>query len=104
VNFGDFCSQDFTEFEMPIYEYQCSMCEKTFEIFQKITEDPLKKCPDCGGDVNRLISQTSFALKGGGWYKDGYTSAGANKTKKTETKKESKPTESKKKEKTPDKK
>ncbi len=89
---------------MPIYEYQCSMCEKTFEIFQKITEDPLKKCPDCGGDVNRLISQTSFALKGGGWYKDGYTSAGANKTKKTETKKESKPTESKKKEKTPDKK
>lgn len=82
---------------MPIYEYHCTACDKTFEVFQKISDPPLAECPDCGKQVRRLISQTSFALKGGGWYKDGYSSAGSAKksgtgestTKKPETKKES---------------
>jgi putative FmdB family regulatory protein len=60
---------------MPIYEYACAKCEREFEVEQRITEDPLKACPECGSRrVKRLISQTSFVLKGGGWYADAYTS------------------------------
>ncbi|HPQ80105.1 MAG TPA: zinc ribbon domain-containing protein [bacterium] len=64
---------------MPIYEYRCRGCKRDFEVLQKITDEPLAKCPECGKQVKRLISQTSFALKGGGWYKDGYSSTKANK-------------------------
>lgn len=80
---------------MPIYEYKCKKCHKHFEKVQKITEAPISKCPSCNGKVEKLISQTSFSLKGGGWYKDGYSSSGANKssatnsTKRSEGKKES---------------
>jgi len=74
---------------MPIYEYQCEKCKKTFEQFQKITDEPLKMCPDCKGKVKRLISQTSFSLKGAGWYKDGYSSAKPDTKKKEGAKKES---------------
>ena len=59
---------------MPIYEYQCTKCRKVHEIWQKITEDPVKKCPSCKGKVERIISAVGFELKGGGWYKDGYAS------------------------------
>ena len=59
---------------MPIYEYRCKGCKKEFELLQKITDEPLATCPKCGKQVKRLISQTSFTLKGGGWYKDGYSS------------------------------
>jgi len=63
------------EHDMPIYEYACGKCEAEFEAEQRITDDPLKKCPECGSKrVKRLISRTSFALKGGGWYADGYGS------------------------------
>ena len=62
---------------MPIYEYRCKGCKKDFEVLQKITDDPLAACPTCGKQVKRLISQTSFTLKGGGWYKDGYASTGS---------------------------
>jgi putative FmdB family regulatory protein len=58
---------------MPVYEYECQDCGKTFEEFQNITDKPLKTCRFCGGRVTRLISQTSFSLKGSGWYKDGYS-------------------------------
>ena len=64
---------------MPIYEYHCKACKKNFEVLQKITESPLAACPSCGKKVKRLISQTSFTLKGGGWYKDGYASGGSSK-------------------------
>ncbi len=59
---------------MPIYEYECKKCEKIFEVQQKISDDPLSQCPDCGSGVEKLISQSSFHLKGGGWYADGYGS------------------------------
>lgn len=52
---------------MPIYEYHCSKCG-VFEVTQRITEDPLKKCPTCHHKVQKLISNTSFQLKGSGWY------------------------------------
>lgn len=52
---------------MPIYEYNCSKCG-VFEVTQRITEDPLEKCPTCQANVQKLISNTSFQLKGTGWY------------------------------------
>jgi putative FmdB family regulatory protein len=62
---------------MPIYEYECSKCGKVFEVFQRITEEPLTKCKFCEGRVNRLISQCSFHLKGTGWYVTDYKHGGA---------------------------
>ncbi len=60
---------------MPIYEYACERCDSEFEVEQRITEDPLKRCPSCRSvKVKRLISQTSFVLKGSGWYADLYSS------------------------------
>jgi putative FmdB family regulatory protein len=56
---------------MPIYEYQCKQCG-VFEVTQRITESPLGICPTCGGDIHRLISHTSFVLKGSGWYATDY--------------------------------
>ena len=66
---------------MPIYEYTCKKCGKNFECMQRITEPPIAPCPKCGAAADRLISATSFTLKGGGWYKDGYASDGQKKTK-----------------------
>ena len=57
---------------MPTYEYRCSKCKKDFEVVQKITDDPVKDCPKCGGSVERLINATNFILKGSGWYKSDY--------------------------------
>lgn len=65
---------------MPIYEYQCQNCRHRFEEIQKLSDPPVSKCPKCDGSVNRLISQTSFALKGEGWYKDGYVKPAPVKT------------------------
>ncbi len=59
---------------MPVYEYECNECQKVFEIQQKIAEDPIKMCPECNGAVKKLMSMSSFQLKGGGWYADGYAS------------------------------
>jgi putative FmdB family regulatory protein len=60
---------------MPVYEYECSACSHRFEEWQKISDDPIKVCPNCSAPkVERLISQTSFQLKGGGWYGDLYSS------------------------------
>jgi putative FmdB family regulatory protein len=64
------CKEEF----MPIYEYRCQSCDKEHEVIQKFSDDPLVTCPDCGGDLNKVISNTSFVLKGSGWYSDGYSS------------------------------
>lgn len=60
---------------MPTYEYQCTKCGKQFEYVQKISDAPKKKCEACGGKLERLISGGAFILKGGGWYKDLYSSS-----------------------------
>ena len=59
-------------FPVPIYEYQCSKCGEIFEAFQKITDDPLTECKFCRGKVEKLISHSSFQLKGSGWYLTDY--------------------------------
>jgi putative FmdB family regulatory protein len=65
---------------MPIYEYRCDKCEREFEAEQRITDDPLRSCPHCRSrKVRRLISQTSFVLKGKGWYSDLYSSSKSSK-------------------------
>jgi putative FmdB family regulatory protein len=56
---------------MPIYEYDCPRCG-VFEATQRITESPLSRCPTCRSKVKKLISQTSFQLKGTGWYATDY--------------------------------
>ena len=58
---------------MPIYEYACAACGHQFEEWQKMSDKPIKVCPKCKArKVEKLISQTSFKLKGGGWYSDLY--------------------------------
>ena len=57
---------------MPIYEYQCTKCGEVFEAFQKIKDKPLTQCRFCNSKVEKLISQSSFQLKGGGWYLTDY--------------------------------
>ena len=55
---------------MPIYEYYCKVCESKFEVIQKISEQPIKKCEKCKkvGKVVKLLSAPGFRLKGSGWY------------------------------------
>ena len=62
---------------MPIYEYKCSSCEAVFEVLQRVSEPPLKKCIKCGGSVQKLISAPAIQFKGTGWYITDY----ANKNK-----------------------
>lgn len=78
---------------MPIYEYECTKCNKIHEVIQKFSDDPLKNCPDCGGEVRKLISPSTFILKGTGWYVTDYArknnsnngSNGSKEEKKTTT-------------------
>lgn len=62
---------------MPVYEYHCQKCGE-FEVTQRITEKPLAKCPTCKSKVKKLISNTSFQLKGTGWYITDYARKGQN--------------------------
>jgi putative FmdB family regulatory protein len=59
---------------MPVYEYQCKACGRDFEYQQRMSDPDKTTCEACGGALDRLISRTAFALKGGGWYKDLYAS------------------------------
>lgn len=70
---------------MPIYEYTCQRCGD-FEVMQRISEDPLKKCPTCGTKVSKLISRSAFHLKGSGWYITDYARNGSGKNASDETK------------------
>jgi putative FmdB family regulatory protein len=61
---------------MPVYEYACQKCGHEFEEWQKMSDPAVSVCPKCKAKkVERLISRTSFHLKGGGWYGDLYASA-----------------------------
>jgi len=58
---------------MPLYEYQCETCGASFELLRRITDDSAPQCPSCSSmDVHRLVSQSSFVLKGTGWYVTDY--------------------------------
>ena len=73
---------------MPIYEYKCKNCESHFEKMQKISDEPLKVCEKCGGEVEKQISRTGFQFKGSGWYVTDYSDKGKAESK-SETKGES---------------
>lgn len=91
---------------MPTYEYGCDACGNAWELEQRISEDPVKKCPKCGKmKARRMISGGNFILKGSGWYADLYhkpsgssskssgsseSSNGSDSGSKSETKTESK--------------
>src|SRR5215468_927064 len=62
---------------MPIYEYECSQCHQTSDALQKVNDPAPETCPHCGAKhtLSRLVSRTSFVLKGGGWYADLYSSS-----------------------------
>lgn len=62
---------------MPIYEYRCLKCKNEFEAMQKFSDTPLGTCPTCGGRAKRLISRSSFQLKGSGWYLTDYAKKGS---------------------------
>jgi putative FmdB family regulatory protein len=80
---------------MPVYEYLCRACEHEFEREQRISDNPIKKCPACGAmKAKRLISRTSFVLKGGGWYSDLYSSSRADSGKSESGAEGSSPSES----------
>ncbi len=57
---------------MPIYEYKCKKCGKEFELFQGISDSAAKSCKFCRGPVHKVMSLSSFHLKGGGWYATDY--------------------------------
>jgi putative FmdB family regulatory protein len=82
---------------MPFYEYQCQACGAQVEVMQKISDAPLKKCPECGKSrLTKLISAPVFRLKGGGWYETDFKSDKENKrnlveAEKSESKTEEKP-------------
>jgi putative FmdB family regulatory protein len=65
---------------MPFYEYQCKNCGHELEAMQKVSDDPLKKCPNCGkSQLQRLMSAPVFRLKGGGWYETDFKGDSDNK-------------------------
>ncbi|HEV7238212.1 MAG TPA: FmdB family zinc ribbon protein [Thermoanaerobaculia bacterium] len=74
---------------MPIYEYQCSQCKERQEIIQRISEAPLAHCPQCGGEMKKLISSPAIQFKGSGFYKTDYPSA-SSKQSSSDSKSESK--------------
>jgi putative FmdB family regulatory protein len=60
---------------MPIYEYQCTQCGYQTEVLQKITDNPLKDCPECGKPtMKKMVTAAAFRLKGGGWYETDFKS------------------------------
>jgi putative FmdB family regulatory protein len=65
---------------MPFYEYECSSCKFYTEVMQKISDEPLKKCPSCGKSaLVKLVSAPNFRLKGGGWYETDFKGDKENK-------------------------
>jgi putative FmdB family regulatory protein len=84
---------------MPLYEYQCKKCHHRFERIQKFSDPHIKKCPECGGAVEQLLSPPAVQFKGSGWYVTDYAkkssapaSSGGSDTKaESGSKKEEKP-------------
>jgi|SRR5690349_8975246 putative FmdB family regulatory protein len=78
---------------MPLYDYRCHKCGKTFEVMQKFSDDPLTIHEGCGGEVERLLSVPALQFKGTGWYVTDYAKGG--KSPSTGSSSESKPADSK---------
>ncbi len=92
---------------MPLYEYECTKCGHRFEKIQKFSDPHVKKCPECGGKIEQVISAPAVQFKGSGWYVTDYAkksgsvgasegesaakSSSKDKDKDSEGKKESKP-------------
>ena len=74
---------------MPVYEYQCMECGEIQEAFQKISDPPIETCSKCRGHLKKLISQSSFHLKGSGWYVTDYGGAKTGSGKGSEPKEKS---------------
>jgi len=85
---------------MPLYEYQCKKCGHRFEKIQKFSDKMVKKCPECGGPVEQMISAPAVQFKGSGWYVTDYAkksqapSSDSGSKDSKETKKEEKKPES----------
>jgi len=75
---------------MPIYEYRCDRCGHQFEVIQKFSDNPLEVCEQCQGHLSKLVSQTSFQLKGSGWYITDYARKSGSNAPAKETKSETK--------------
>jgi putative FmdB family regulatory protein len=65
---------------MPLYEYQCKKCHHRFERIQKFSDPHVKKCPDCGGPVEQVVSAPAVQFKGSGWYVTDYGKKGSTGT------------------------
>ncbi|KPJ76809.1 MAG: FmdB family transcriptional regulator [Deltaproteobacteria bacterium SG8_13] len=75
---------------MPIYEYECTQCGRVEEVMQHFSEKPLKTCRKCSGKLHKLISRSSFHLKGNGWYVTDYAGkSGADTAAQSDNKKKS---------------
>jgi putative FmdB family regulatory protein len=64
---------------VPTYDYHCDECQRTYEVWQRISAAPLTTCQYCGGQIRRLLAATPFILKGGGWYVTDYPSESRKK-------------------------
>jgi len=82
-------------YKMPIYEYECTKCGNIAEALQKFSDKPLTRCRHCKGKLTKLVSQSTFHLKGSGWYATDYANKSKNPAKPSEKEKQSKSAESK---------
>ncbi len=80
---------------MPIYEYECIKCGNIEETLQKFSDKPLTKCKLCKGKLTKLVSQSTFHLKGSGWYVTDYANKSKKSAKSASEDKAAKTTESK---------
>jgi putative FmdB family regulatory protein len=80
---------------MPIYEYECTQCGTIEEALQRFSDKPLTKCKHCKGKLTKLVSQSTFHLKGSGWYATDYANKAKSSVKPSENNKQSKTDEKK---------
>jgi putative FmdB family regulatory protein len=69
---------------VPIYEYECESCDERFELMQKFSDKPVKKCPKCGGAVHKVLSPPALLFKGSGWYVTDYANPERKKAQKAD--------------------
>jgi putative FmdB family regulatory protein len=75
---------------MPLYEYECKKCHHRFERIQKFSDPHVKKCPECGGPIEQMVSAPAVQFKGSGWYVTDYAKKSSGASASSESKSESK--------------